>query len=498
MTVPFTDIDRLYINGQWVAPAARATEPVINPATEAVLGLAPVGDLEELDAAISAARKAFDNGPWPRMSFKERATAMQKMHAVLTSRIEMIQHLAIAEAGATVGLARLTQTATPLRHMVYAIELASRIEPQSGPVEFSPNLAVPNGPENVGATVTLKEPVGVVAGITGYNFPFLLNMSKVVPALLAGNTLVLKPSPFTPYSALLFGRIADEAGLPPGVLNVVTGGLNVAKRLTTHPDVDLVSFTGSDSVGASIMEQAAPTLKRVVMELGGKSALIVREDADVQKAALSAVIGFTVHAGQGCATLTRYLVHNAIRPAFVETCKQIAANWTVGDPALPTTRMGPLIRESQREKVERYVQSGRDSGARLVVGGARPKDLQKGFFYLPTLFDDVDNLSPIAQDEIFGPVGVVIGFENDDEAIRLANQSKFGLAGAVLSSDRARAYKMALQIRAGQIRINGGHGGDMSSYAAFGGYKRSGFGREYGPGWLDEYLQTKSIAFPIG
>lgn len=498
MTVPFTDIDRLFINGQWVAPAARETEPVLNPATEDVLGHAPVGGLAELDSAITAAREAFDNGIWPRMSFKERAAAMLKVHAVLFRRLDMIQALTVAEAGATIGLARLTQTSTPLRHMLYAIDLASRIEPVSGPAEFSPNLADPNGPENIGGVTTVKEPVGVVAGITGYNFPFLLNMSKVIPALLAGNTLVLKPSPFTPYAALLFGRIAEEAGLPPGVLNVVTGGIDVAKRLTTHPDVDLVSFTGSDAVGAAIMEQAAPSLKRVVMELGGKSALIVRADADVQKAALTAVIGFTVHAGQGCATLTRYLVHNSIRPTFVEICKQIASNWSVGDPSLPTTRMGPLIRESQRAKVEHYVQSGRDSGARLVVGGARPNALPKGFFYLPTLFDDVDNTLPIAQEEIFGPVGVVIGFDTDEEAVQLANQSKFGLAGAVLSSDRAKAYKMALQIRAGQIRVNGGHGGDMSSHAAFGGYKRSGFGREYGPGWLDEYLQTKSITYPIG
>ncbi|MDE1145142.1 MAG: aldehyde dehydrogenase family protein [Azospirillaceae bacterium] len=496
--VPYTGIQDLYIGGRWIRPEDGAVEPVLNPATEAVIGSAPVGGRGEAEAAIAAAREAFDRGPWPCLSFKERAEVMCRMHGVLTGRLNEIRALTIAEAGAPWGLTQLTQTATPLRHLDYGIELANRIEANTTPVETFPNLFQPGGPDSIGAIATIKEPVGVVAGITGYNFPFLLNLSKIVPALLAGNTLVLKPSPFTPYAALLFGEVADEVGLPPGVLNVLTGGLEVGQLLTSHPDVDLISFTGSDTVGAAIMAQAAPTLKRLVMELGGKSALIVREDADIQKAALTAVAAFTAHAGQGCALTTRFLVHNKVRPAFVQACAAIAAHWTVGDPSQPTTIVGPLIRESQRAKVERYVQLGHDSGGRLVFGGKRPGHCSKGFFYEPTLFDGVDNGAAIAQDEIFGPVGVVIGFDDDDEAVTLANQSKFGLAGGVMTADRAQGYRMALRMRTGTVWLNGGFGGDMSSHAPFGGYKRSGFGREYGPGWLDEYLQQKAISFPIG
>lgn len=498
MAIPYTNIDGLFIDNEWVKPASGEREAVLNPANENVIGEAPVGGESETEAAIGAARDAFDTGPWPRMSFRERAAVMRQMHAALTRRLPEVQALTIAEAGSTVGLAGYTQTATPLRHLLYGIELAEQIVPTTAPIEIGPNLMMPGGPDAIGAITTIKEPVGVVAGITAYNFPFLLNMSKVVPALLAGNTLVLKPSAFTPFAALMFGEVAREIGLPKGVLNIVTGGLEVARLLTTHPDVDLVTFTGSDQVGALIMQQAAPTLKRVVMELGGKSALIVRADADIQKAAMTAMGFMTSHSGQGCALLTRYIVHNSVRGAFVQACKAMLDHWTIGDPADPKTLMGPLIRESQRATVERYVQHGLDSGATLVTGGKRPDHLPKGFYYTPTLFDDVDNESRIAQDEIFGPVGVVTGFDTDEEAVALANRSKYGLAGAIMSADRAQAYRMALAMRTGTVWLNGGFGGDMSSHAAFGGYKRSGFGREYGPGWLDEYLAAKVISFPIG
>ena len=498
MTVPFTKLDKLYIGNAWVRPQSGDVEAIPNPANEDIIGHAPVGGVAECEAAIAAARDAFDHGPWPRMSFRERAEVMRRFHAELTRRLPEIQSLTVAEAGSTIGLAQLTQTATPLRHLLYGIELAEQIAPRTGPIETNPNLWQPGGPDMLGVVTTVKEPVGVVAGITGYNFPFLLNMSKIVPALLTGNTLVLKPSPFTPFSALLFGEIATEIGLPKGVLNIVTGGLDVAQMLTTHRDIDLVSFTGSDRVGAMIMAQAAPSLKRVVMELGGKSALIVREDANLQLAAMTAIGMMTAHSGQGCALLTRYIVHNAVRAQFVQIAKAALEHWVVGDPADPATTMGPLIRESQRATVERYVQAGLDSGATLVTGGKRPEHLKRGYFYTPTLFDDVDNASKVAQEEIFGPVGCVIGFDTDEEAVRLANASDFGLAGAVISADRAQAYRMALQLRTGLVWVNGGFGGDMTSHAPFGGYKRSGVGREYGPGWLDEYLQEKAISLPVG
>jgi len=422
---------------------------------------------------------------------------MARMHAVLARRMPEIQELTIAEAGAPDGLARSLQTVAPMKHLAYGIDLAARLEPITSPAETGRPL-VPGAPDYLGATTTIREPVGVVAGITAYNFPFMLNLSKVTPALLAGNALVLKPSPFTPFAALLFGEVADEIGLPKGVLNVLTGGIDVSHALTTREEVDLISFTGSDKVASMIMAQAAPGLKRLVMENGGKSAMIVRHDANAEQAAMMAVLHMTAHCGQGCALLTRYIVHNSLRAKFVETAKAMLKDWPVGPPSDPKFLTGPLIRESQRENAERYVQYGLDSGARLVSGGRRPPHLKRGFFYEPTLFDDVDNESKIAQDEIFGPIGVVIGFDSDEEAIRLANKSKYGLGGAIYSGDRAKGYQMALAIRTGSVWLNGGFGGDMSSFAPMGGYKRSGFGREYGPNWLNEYLVEKAVSFPIG
>jgi aldehyde dehydrogenase (NAD+) len=323
-----------------------------------------------------------------------------------------------------------------------------------------------------------------------------LNLAKIVPALLAGNTLVLKPSPFTPYSALLFGEIAEEIGLPKGVLNIVTGGAEGGALLSSDPRVDMVSFTGSEAVGVAIMRQAASTLKRVHLELGGKSALIIRADADVQQAALAAVAGLTVNCGQGCALLTRLLVHNSIRKQFVEMARAVASQWKIGDPADPSVGMGPLIREAQRKKVESLIQQGRDQGARLVWGGGRPAQLTQGFFTDITLFDEVRNHMTIAQEEIFGPVGVIIGFDSDEEAIAIANDSRYGLNGGIVSADAATAYEMSLRIRAGSVFINGGTG--KMAYAPIGGYKRSGLGREYGPDWLKEFTQEKSIFYPVG
>ncbi len=420
------------------------------------------------------------------------------MHDILQRRLPEIQKLIVAEVGTTAGIANLTQTTTPLKHILYGCELAEAIRPETGPVEINPNLWQPGGPDAIGAITVIKEPVGVAACVTGYNYPFLLNIAKIVPALLAGCTIVLKPSPYTPYSALLFGEVADELGLPPGVLNVITGGLDVAQLVTSHKGVDMVSFTGSDAVGAAISAQAAPTLKRVVHELGGKSAYIVRHDADVMKAAMTAVGMFTANCGQGCALLTRYLVHNTLRPQFVEACKQVLAHWKVGDTSDPETMMGPLISAAQRAKVEYFVKSAIDSGATLVAGGKRPAHLDKGYFFEPTLFDNVDPRSEVAQNEIFGPVGVVMGFDTDDEAIRIANDSDFGLAGGILTADAAQGYRMALKLRTGNVWLNGGFGSDMSSHAPFGGYKRSGIGKEYGPRWIDEYLNEKVISFPIG
>jgi acyl-CoA reductase-like NAD-dependent aldehyde dehydrogenase len=495
MRVPFTHIDKLYINGRWES-AGGGTEPVLNPATEAVIGHAPVGDAGATELAISAAREAFDHGPWPRLTMAERIAVMGRMYAALVARREQIAQLIVAEVGCAQGITYPMQVDSPLAHFASAMHYAARSEDVYVPVEITPNMFNPQGPMMLGGGVTVREPVGVVAGITGYNFPFLINLAKIVPALLAGNALVLKPSPFTPYSALLFGDVADEIGLPKGVLNIITGGPAVGSLLGSDPRVDMVAFTGSETVGIAIMQQAAPTLKRVHLELGGKSAMIVRADADIQAAATMAVAGLTVNCGQGCALLTRFLVHNSIRPQFIAAAKALAAHWKIGDPIDPTVMMGPLIREQQRSKVERLIQRGRDEGATVVIGGGRPQGLDKGFFTEITVFDNVDNTMDIAQEEVFGPVGVTIGFDTDEEAVRIANESRYGLNGAVMTADAAKGFEIARQIRVGSIMLNGGSG--KMSYAPIGGYKRSGLGREYGPEWLREYQQEKTITYSIG
>ncbi|HDZ57810.1 MAG TPA: aldehyde dehydrogenase family protein [Pseudomonas xinjiangensis] len=495
MTIPFTHLNKLYINGRWEA-GSEGAEAIINPATEEVIGHAPVGGVAAAEAAIAAAREAFDQGPWPWLSMAERADYMRRMHAALVSRREQIAALIVAEVGCSQMVTQAMQVDMPLGHVLKAIDRSLVTEARQIPVEAVPNPMNPGGPMILGSGSIEREPVGVVSGITGYNFPFLLNLAKVFPALLAGNTLVLKPSPFTPYSALLFGEIAEEVGLPQGVLNIVTGGVEVGSLLSSDPRVDLVSFTGSEAVGISIMTQAAATLKRVHLELGGKSALIVRADADIQAAAMGAVAGLMINAGQGCALLTRFVVHNSVREQFVQCARAIAGQFKVGDPADPSVMMGPLIRESQRAKVEGLIASGLEQGAKLVCGGGRPAGQEKGFFVDITLFDDVTNDMTIAQEEVFGPVGVVIGFDTDEQAIAIANDSRFGLNGGVMTADAAVAYKMAKRIRAGSVYLNGG-GGTMP-YAPIGGFKRSGIGREFGPDWLNEFTEEKSIIYPIG
>lgn len=479
----------LYIGGEWVR--VPEVEPVINPATEEVLAEAPVGDRREAEAAIAAARQAFDHGPWPRLSQRERQAKLSAFLDLVEGRARSLIELIVAEAGSTRMLAEYLQYGVAMQHARHMVEISSRPAQTPLPVEVTPNV---QGGLSLGAGVMSREPVGVVAAITPYNFPFFLNMAKIIPALAVGCTVVLKPSPYTPLEALVLGEIAEAAGLPAGVLNIITGGVAVGEMLTTDKRIDLVSFTGSDVVGAKIQAQSAPTLKRLVMELGGKSVLIVRPDADLMQAAMSGLGGFTTHCGQGCALLTRHIVHNSVRALYVEMLKAMAESIKVGDPADPSVAMGPLIREVARERTERYVEQALSDGARLVTGGKRPDGLDRGFFYLPTLFDDVENHWPVAQEEIFGPIGVVLGYDTDEDAIRLANESDYGLSGAVFSADAGRAYEMALQLRTGSVLINGG-GGRMSSHAPFGGIKRSGYGREYGEAGLEEFTYIKSISF---
>lgn len=491
MTEYLKNARSLYIDGQWVPTPADAVEAVINPATEDEIALAPVGGVQEAEAALAAARTAFDKGVWPRMSPRERSTMLQRFIDALKRREAEIKNLIVAEAGSTRALVDGLQFGIAMRHAQHCVNICER-----NPVTPLSPVLTPNamGTTTLGSSIMVRAPIGVVAAITAYNFPLFLNLGKVIPALAVGCTVVLKPSPYTPLEALFLGEIAEEIGLPPGVLNVITGGIDVGEMLTTDKRVDLVSFTGSDRVGAMIQAQAAPTLKRLLLELGGKSALIVRPDANIAAAAAAGMSGFTLHGGQGCSLLTRHLVHNSVRADYVAALKELVGKIKVGNPSDTSTTMGPLIRDVARRRAEDYVQIGLDGGGKLVAGGSRPAGLDKGFYFEPTFFDNVENSSRIAQEEIFGPIGVVIGYDTDEEAIAMANDSDFGLGGGIFSADTGAAYEMALQIRTGNVALNGG-AGTMNSAAPFGGIKRSGYGVEHGLEGLNEFTYIKSISF---
>jgi aldehyde dehydrogenase (NAD+) len=481
---------RLYIDGQWVDGSGDETIEVVNPATEEVLGTVPQASAADVERAVQAARTAFDDGPWPRMSPRERSAVLLKMGEVFNRRRAELVELNIREAGSVRMLAEFLQVGVPIEHF---IDMADRVLPRFDfDLPMLPNAKLGQG---IGQGIITREPYGVAALISPYNFPFFLNLFKLAPALAAGCTTVLKPAPTTPLEALIIGEVADEAGLPPGVLNIVTGDVDAGTVLTTHKAVDMVSFTGSDAVGRKVYNQASDTLKKVVLELGGKSANVILEDATLEKVVPDVIMGMTIHAGQGCSLLTRTLVHESLHDALVGAVKAGLDFIKVGDPAEPETTMGPLISAAQRDKVESLIRIGQDEGAQIAYGGGRPAHLDKGFFVEPTLFTGVDNSMQIAQREFFGPVGVIIPFKSEAEAVKLANDSDFGLGGGVWSADPARALAVARQMRTGTVTINGGGGGGLSPHAAFGGYKQSGLGREWGEHGLSEFLQHKTISW---
>ncbi|MET8165792.1 aldehyde dehydrogenase family protein [Streptomyces sp. NPDC005329] len=489
MTTTYSFSSRLYIDGRRTDGRSDTPVPVRNPATEETVAVVAGSSPADVRLAVEAARRAFDEGPWPRMRPIERAAVLLRMAEEMERRLPELVAVNMAEAGSVRALAETLQTRVPVAHLR---DTAERVIPAfSWERPMDPTVAPGIG---VSQGVLRREAFGVCALISAYNFPFFLSMMKVIPALAAGCTAVLKPAPATPLESLLIGDFADTAGLPPGVLNIVTGGVEAGRELTTHPMVDLVSFTGSDAVGRTVYAQAAASLKKVVLELGGKSANIVRADADLDGAVRSALTGITTHAGQGCSLLTRTLVHESVHDELVAKLSAALAEVRVGDPADPSTTMGPLISEAQRDKVEKLIRVGEEEGARLVRGGGRPAHLDRGYFVEPTLFADVDNDMTIARTEFFGPVGVVIPFATDEEAVRIANDSPYGLAGAVWSADTVAAYDIASRLRTGAVTINGGSAG-VNPRAAFGGYKQSGLGREWGEFGLEEYLQTKTVSW---
>lgn len=480
----------LYINGEWIEPGNRTLIDVDNPATEDIIARVAEATEDDVDKAVKAARAAHDDGRWSALSPKERQQVLIRFADIMDERKAELVEIDIAECGSVGWFADAGQVGGAIAHLRSTIEAMDRFEwEKSSPVHFG------NG---VGQGQVVRESYGVAALISAYNFPLWLNMTKLAPALAAGCSVVLKPASTTPLEGLILAEIGEQAGIPAGVLNVITGGRVPTTALTVHPGVDMVSFTGSDSVGAQIYEQAARSIKKVVLELGGKSPNIVFEDADIDAVAAQVVTHTIIQAGQGCSLLMRTLVHRSRHDELVEKVAAGLQAITVGNPADPNSQMGPLISAAQRAKVEELIASGIEAGAELVTGGQRPEGLDKGFYIEPTLFANVDNSMRIAQEEFFGPVNVIIPFDTEDEAVELANDSIYGLSGAVNSADTIRAYKVARRLRTGAVIINGGGGAFPDISMPFGGYKASGIGREYGEWGIEEYLQTKSIGWSAG
>lgn len=479
----------LYINGEWTTPNQATLIPVENPATEEVFAYVSAATAADAERAVLAARRAFDDGEWGRTTPQERQVVLQRFADIMERRKDELVEINIAECGSARSFAQRAQVAGAIAHLKATVGAMGAF-----PWEKPLAMHIGNG---IGQGVTVREGFGVAVLISAYNFPLWLNMTKLAPALAAGCTVVLKPASTTPLEGLILAEIGEEAGLPAGVLNVITGGREANKVLTTHPAVDIVSFTGSDAVGRQIYAQAAESLKKVVLELGGKSANIVLEDADIDAVAAEVVAHTTKQAGQGCSLLTRTLVHNSRRDELIAKVIDLLGKVRVGDPADPSTDMGPLISAAQRQKVEELIATGKAEGATIAYGGGRPAGLDRGYYVEPTLFTDVTNTMTIAQEEFFGPVNVVIGFDSDDEAIALANDNPYGLSGAVHAKDPVRAYAIARKLRTGGVVVNGGGGAFPNASAPFGGYKASGLGREYGAWGIDEYLQTKAITWGV-
>ena len=466
--------DKLYINGQWVTPHGANTIEVINSTTEEVMGSIPEGTAEDANVAVAAAKAAFS--AWAATPVAERAKYLQAIADKLKERQAEIANIIADEVGMPMPLATAVQAGLPVAVANSYVQLLN---------DFSFE-------EQVNNSLIVREPIGVVACITPWNYPLHQVVAKVAPALAAGCTVVLKPSEVAPLTAFVLAEIVDEIGLPAGVFNLVTGfGPVVGEALAAHPDVDMVSFTGSTRAGKRVSELAAQSIKRVALELGGKSANVILDDADLTRAVSSGVANCYFNSGQTCSAHTRMLVPKARHDEAVQIAKATAEKFKPGDPKAEGTRLGPLISATQRERVRGYIQKGIDEGATLVTGGAEaPEGLATGYFVQPTVFANVNNQMTIAQEEIFGPVLSIIPYEDEDDAVRIANDTVYGLAGGVWSSDPERAKRVARRLRTGQVDINGGK---FNPLAPFGGYKQSGNGREFGKFGLEEFLEVKSM-----
>lgn len=466
--------DKLYINGEWTAPRGTGRIDVICASTEEVMGRIPEGTAEDVDLAVRAARAAFE--PWASRPAAERAQVLQKLQQGLTARQDELAQTITGEVGMPIALAKPIQVGTPILVTGTYVKLLQ---------EFSFE-------EQVGNSLVVREPVGVVACITPWNYPLHQIVAKVAPALAAGCTVVLKPSEVAPLNAFLLAEIIHEAGVPAGVFNLVSGtGPGVGEALVRHPEVDMVSFTGSTRAGRRVSELAAGTIKRVALELGGKSAAIVLDDANLKNAVKKVVGACFLNSGQTCTAHTRLLVPRALHDEAVAIAAEVAGGFTVGDPFKGEAKLGPLISRTQQARVREYIQQGVREGAKLAAGGPeQPEGLPKGFYVKPTVFGAVTPEMTIAQEELFGPVLSVMPYADEDDAIRIANSTIYGLSGGVWSADTERAKRVARRMRTGQVDINGGR---FNPLAPFGGYRQSGNGRELGRYGLEEFLEHKAM-----
>ena len=465
---------QFYIDGKWVDPVTPNPLDVINPATEEVCGRISLGSADDVDLAVAAAKRAF--ATYSQTTREERIALLEAILAEFSKRHDEVAEAIMEEMGAPWGLAKNAQAASGPQHIKAALRALKTFEFE----------------ERNRTTLIVKEPIGVCGLITPWNWPMNQIAVKVAPALAAGCTMVLKPSEIAPFDAMIFAEILDAAGVPAGVFNLVNGdGPGVGTALSQHPDVDMMSFTGSTRAGVLVAQNAAPTVKRVAQELGGKSANVVLDDADFETAVKNGAADVFENTGQSCDAPSRMLVPKDRMDEAAALAASVAEATIVGDPTDEKTEVGPLVSELQWNKVQGLIQQGIDEGATLVAGGTgRPEGIDKGYFAKPTVFANVGNDMTIAREEIFGPVLSIIPFEDDDDAVRIANDTPYGLSGYVSSGNLDRARKVAARMRTGMVHINGAH---LDSMAPFGGYKQSGNGREWGPHGIEEFLEVKSV-----